>query len=465
MPRLDFRAPNKYDPIKSYSIKYSTSTGNIMESMNRRKFILTTASALGSVAAISTFGIPVLAAQSRIRHFWWGNPGRDKRTFGVIEIFNNRHPDIQVVGETVAFADYFAKLTTQIAGRNMPDVVQQGYGSFIEYVRRGALKPLDKYIGKSLHISNMDKSAIRAGTVDRKLYALSIGANAHMTIYNKRLYEAAGIAAGDGFDPYTWTYDDVKRIAKEVSRAAGNGIYGTDDNTANYQNFSDFVTQSGINRMFSDSGKFMVPQEIITEYWSIWSGIRASGAAPPGKVSAGLVDPPMSDWGIVTGLTATSYYWSNQLVGAQALVKDELGTAMFPNTPDLIPGSYIQPSQFICLTRDSKDVEAAIKYMDAFINDPDMTAILGLERGISGNIKVREALKPTLSPIEAKSVEFFDNIQGKTAPLPPPFPPGATEIEKTFMRIATGVLLDRYSISKAAKMFVKQAEFILKRAR
>ena len=193
MPRLDFRAPNKYDPIKSYSIKYSTSTGNIMESMNRRKFILTTASALGSVAAISTFGIPVLAAQSRIRHFWWGNPGRDKRTFGVIEIFNNRHPDIQVVGETVAFADYFAKLTTQIAGRNMPDVVQQGYGSFIEYVRRGALKPLDKYIGKSLHISNMDKSAIRAGTVDRKLYALSIGANAHMTMYNKRLYEAAGI--------------------------------------------------------------------------------------------------------------------------------------------------------------------------------------------------------------------------------------------------------------------------------
>ena len=102
--------------------------------------------------------------------------------------------------------------------------------------------------------------------------------------------------------------------------------------------------------------------------------------------------------------------------------------------------------------------------MNAFINDPDMTAVLGLERGIPGNIKVRKALTSGLNPIEARSVEYFDNIQDRTAPLPPPFPPGATEIEKTFMRIATGVLLDRYPIKKAAKMFVKQAEFILKRA-
>ena len=435
-----------------------------MKKMNRRKFILTTASALGSVAAMPVFHFPAFAAQSRIRHFWWGNPGRDKRTFRVIEIFNKKNPDIEVVGETVAFADYFAKLTTQIAGGNMPDVIQQGYGTFIEYVRRGALKPLDKYVGTSLDISNMDKSALKAGTVNGKLYALSIGANAHMTMYNKRLYRAAGISAGNGFDPYTWTYDDVKRIAKEVSKASGKGVYGTDDNTSNYQNFSDFVTQRGIKRMFSDSGKFMIPQETVEEYWAIWADIRAAGATPPGKVSAGLVDPPMSDWGIVTGLTATSYYWSNQLVGAQALIRDELGTAMFPNTPDLIPGSYIQPSQFICLTRDSKDDAAAIRYMNAFINDPDMTAVLGLERGIPGNRKAREALKPGLSPIEARSVEFFDNIQDKTAPLPPPFPPGAQEIEKTFMRISTGVLLDRYSIKKAAKMFVKQAEFILKRA-
>ncbi len=432
--------------------------------MNRRKFLINTACTFASLAGAQFFNIPAFAAGSRIRHFWWGNPGRDKRTFGVINAFNKKNPDIEVVGETVGFADYFAKLTTQIAGRNMPDVVQQGYGTYIEYVHRGALSPLDKYTGSLLDLSNMDKSALKAGTVNGKLYALSIGANAHMTMYNKRLYEAAGIRTIRDFDPYSWTYDDLKRIAVEVSKAAGKGVYGTDDNTANYQNFSDFAAQSGISRMFSDEGKFMIPQEIVEEYLSIWKDIRENGGTPPGKVSAGLVDPPMSDWGIVTGLTATSYYWSNMLVGAQALIKDELGAAMFPNTPAQRPGSYIQPSQFICLTRDSKNMEAAVRYMNAFINDPELTNILGLERGIPGNKTVRDALRPGLNPIEAKSVEYFDNIQNKVAPLPPPFPPGATEIEKTYMRISTGVLLDRYSIKKAAKMFVKQAEFILRRA-
>lgn len=436
-----------------------------MNKMNRRKFIITTASALGSVAAMSMFCTPVFAGKRRIRHFWWGNPGRDKRTFEVIKLFNKKNPNIEIVGETVAFADYFPKLTTQIAGRNMPDVIQQGYGTFIEYVRRGAIAPLDKYIGKSLDLSNIDESAVKAGTVDGKLYALSTGANAHMSMYNTRLYKAAGISPGNGFDPFAWTYDDVKRIGVEVSKATEDGVYGTDDNTANYQNFSDFVTQRGISLMFSEKGKYMVPREIIEEYWSIWADIRAAGATPPGKASAGLVDPPMSDWGIVTGLTATSYFWSNQLVGAQALIKDKLGAAMFPNTPDMRPGSYIQPSQFICLTRDSKNPEAATQYISAFVNDPEVTAVLGLERGIPENRTVRKALKPELSPIETKSVEFFDNIQGKTAPLPAPFPSGANEIEKTFNRIATGVLLGKSSISAAAKKFVKKASFILRRAR
>lgn len=435
-----------------------------MKQLNRRQFIKTTTSALGALAVLSIYSEDAFASKSRIRHFWWGNPGRDKRTFGVISLFNKKNPDIEVIGETVAFADYFAKLSTQIAGRNMPDVVQQGYGSFIEYVRRGALLPLDQYTGKTLDLINMDKGAIRAGTVGGKLYALSTGANVHMALYNKRLYEAAGITAGKGFDPYGWTYDDVKRIGVLVSKANKNRVYGTDDNTANYQNFSDFVTQMGIPRMFSDDGGYLVPVEVVSEYWSIWKAIREAGATPPGKASAGIVDPPMSEWGIVTGLTATSYFWSNQLVGAQALIRDEINAAMFPNTSKKIPGSYIQPSQFICLTRDSKKPESAIRYMNAFVNDFGMTDILGLERGIPENILVRKALKPKLTPTEAKSVEYFENIQAKTAPLPPPYPPGANEIEKSFMRIATGVLLERESIPDAAKKFVKQAVSILRRA-
>src|SRR5690606_35469782 len=261
--------------------------------------------------------------------------------------------------ETLGFADYFTKLTTQIAGGNMPDVIQQGYGVLFEYIANGAVVPLDDYVGKSLDISRIDQSAIDAGTVDGKFYALSIGANSHMAIYNTRLYEEAGITIGEGadFDPYGYTYDDLARIGAQVKEATG--VPGTDDNTADYQNFSDFIAQKGV-KMFNPDGTYGATQEIVEEYWSIWQAVREAGATPPGPESAsraGAAD--LSQLDDVTGKSAMSYLWSNQLVGPQGLTQDTPGVAMYPNTPAMIPGSIVQPSQFICLTRDSVDPEAA----------------------------------------------------------------------------------------------------------
>ncbi len=91
-----------------------------MSFYNRRKFLTTTAGAAGALAIAGALGTPALAQDRRIRQFWWGNPERDKRTFAVIEIFNGKNPGIVVEGETLGFADYFTKLTTQIAGGNMP---------------------------------------------------------------------------------------------------------------------------------------------------------------------------------------------------------------------------------------------------------------------------------------------------------------------------------------------------------
>jgi multiple sugar transport system substrate-binding protein len=398
---------------------------------------------------------------AEIRHFWWGNPERDKRTFAVIDIFNGKHPDIKVTGETLGFADYFTKLTTQIAGGNMPDVIQMGYGVMFEYIANGAIVPLDDYVGKSLDISKIDQAAIDAGTVDGKFYALSIGANSHVAMYNKRLYEEAGIKAGADFDPFGWTYDDAARIGKAVKDKTG--VPGVDDNTADYQNFSDFVGQKGVS-MYVD-GEYAVTPEIVVEYWETWKKIRDAGGTPPAQETAALAGvAELAQMGVVTGKSAMSFAWSNQLVGTQALMQDALGAAMYPNTPAMTPGSIIQPSQFVCLTRDTVNAEAATTYMSAFVNDLDMTKILGLERGIPSQSDVRAALEPQLTEVERTSVAFFDGIQGKTMALPPPPPSGANEVEQTFERIAVEVLLEQRSIADVAADFINQAKAIIARA-
>lgn len=433
-----------------------------MSKFNRRQFLQNSAGLAGSVAVLSALGRPAFAQDTAIRHFWWGNPERDRRTFAVIDIFNQKNPGITVSGETLGFADYFTKLTTQIAGGNMPDVIQQGYGVLFEYIANGAVVPLDDYVGKSLDISKFDQSAIDAGTVDGKFYALSIGANSHMAMFNTRLFEEAGIVPGETFDPYGYTYDELKAFAAAIKEATG--VAGTDDNTADYQNFSDFVGQKGAN-LYNEDNSYGPTQEIVEEYWSTWEAIRNAGGTPPGPESAGLAGvAELSQQGVVTGRSAMTYLWSNQLVGVQSLMEDKLGAAMYPNTPEMIPGSIVQPSQFVCLTRDSVDPEAATAYMSAFVNDIDMTGILGLERGIPSQSEVRAALQPNLNETEALSVEFFDKIQGKTAALPPPPPSGANEVEQTFERLAVAVLLGERSIPEVATDFLNQARAILARA-
>ncbi len=429
-----------------------------MSKLSRRAFL----GASGSVLALAAMGRPAFAQTAEIRHFWWGNPERDRRTFEVIDIFNGKHPDINVTGETLGFGDYFTKLTTQIAGGNMPDVIQQGYGVLFEYIANGAVVPLDDYVGKTLDISKMDQSAIDAGTVDGKFYALSIGANSHMAMYNSRLFEEAGIVPGEDFDPYGYTYDELAEFAAAVKEATG--VAGTDDNTADYQNFSDFVVQKGA-MLFNEDGSYGPTQEIVEEYWATWEKIRNAGGTPPGPESAGLAGvSELSQMGVVTGKTAMTYLWSNQLVGVQSLMQDTLGAAMYPNTPDMVPGSIVQPSQFVCLTRDSANPEAATTYMSAFVNDLDMTKVLGLERGIPSQSDVRAALQPDLTDVEARSVEFFDKIQGKTAVLPPPPPSGSNEVEQTFERLAVNVLLGERPIPEVASDFLNQARAILARA-
>ena len=429
-----------------------------MSKLTRRTFL----GVAGSAVAVSAMPRFAFAQDTAVRHFWWGNPERDKRTFAVIDIYNSKNPGVKVTGETLGFADYFTKLTTQIAGGNMPDVIQQGYGVLFEYIANGAVVPLDEYIGESLDISKMDQSAIDAGTVDGQFYALSIGANSHMAMYNTRLFEEAGIKIGETFDPYAYTYDQLKDLAKAIKDATG--VAGTDDNTADYQNFSDFTVQKGAN-LYNEDSSYGPTQEIVEEYWSTWAAIRDAGGTPPGPESAALAGvSELSQLGVVTGKSAMSYLWSNQLVGVQGLMQDALGAAVYPNTPDMIPGSVIQPSQFVCLTRNSANPEAATAYMSAFVNDLDMTKVLGLERGIPSNAEVRSALEPDLSPAEKVSVEFFDKIQGKTAPLTAPPPSGSAEVEQTFERLAVSVLLGERSIPEVATDFLNQAKAILSRA-
>lgn len=429
-----------------------------MSKLTRRGFL----GASGSVLALAAMGRPAFAQTADIRHFWWGNPERDKRTFAVIDIFNGEHPDIHVSGETLGFSDYFTKLTTQIAGGSMPDVIQMGYGVMLEYVDKGTLKPLDEAIAAgTIDTSKIDPSGIAAGTFHDKVYGLTIGANCMAAFYNMRLFTEAGVDA----DPISWTYDQLKALSIAIKEKTG--VAGTDDLTADWGGFGVYCGQRGFASQFTPDGQFAFGVDVLIDYWNMWKDMREAGATPAAEDTASVAGiSDLDKMGIVTGKSAISYAWSNQLVGTQALMQDKLGAGIRPLlSADAPSGQSIQPSQFICLTRDSKNDDAALTYMNAFVNSPEMTAVLGLERGIPQQSDVRAALEPDLTDAEATSVAYFDAVQPRMMPLAPPAPAGNRECEEAFeQRSAVAVLLGQGSIEDNAQQFMDEAADILRRA-
>lgn len=426
-----------------------------MMKMSRRGLLGT----LGAGLAASTLaGVPALAQARSIRHYWWGNPERDKRTFAVIDTFQKAKTDIKVSGETIGWGDYWTKMATQTAGRNMADLVQMDYRFLFEYVRRGALKPLDEYVGKSLMIADFDKGPIDGGRVDGKLYALNIGSNSQVIVHNTRVFKEAGIDV----DLINWTWDDFAKSCETITSKTGGKVKGSDDLSLMIEVFESWVRQNG-REFYDKDGKVAATVEDVASYWQFWADLRKKDVVRS-KDKTVILDIPIVESGVAVGDTAMSHYWSNQLVGIQAAAKDKIGAAMVPHKKDGKPGQFIKPSMFMSLSRDAKDIDAAIAYMNAWVTDPAITKILGLERGIPASAKVREQLEPGLNEVEKLSVAYFNAIANKVGPLPLPAPKGAGEVRDAFMRIGTDVVLNRASAKDAAATFVGDAQAIVERA-
>ncbi len=426
-----------------------------MTMMTRRGLIGTAAAGL---AASAFAGRAALAQTATIRHFWWGNPERDKRTFAVIDAFQKAHPDIKVSGETIGWGDYWTKMATQTAGRNMADLVQMDYRYLFEYVRRGALKPLDEFVGKTLMVEDFDKGPLAGGMVDDKLYALNIGSNSQVIVYNTRVFQEAGIKD----DLINWTWDDFVRASEQITQKSGGKVKGSDDLALMIEVFESWTRQNG-HEFYGKDGNVTATVDDVASYWQFWDDLRKQDVVRS-KDKTVILDIPIVESGVAVGDTAMSHFWSNQLVGIQAAAKDKIGAAMVPHKKDGKPGQFIKPSMFMSLSRDAKDTKAAITYMNAWVNDPEITKILGLERGIPASSKVRAALQPGLNEVEKISVTFFDAIQDKVAPLPLPAPKGAGEVRDAFMRIGTDVVLGRAKAKDAATQFIEDAQSIVERA-
>lgn len=427
--------------------------------MFKRREFLRGGLALGAAAAATQLaGRAAWAAEESMRLFWFGSPARAERTMAVARLFEEANPGVKLLGE-VGGNDYWSKLTTMLAGGNAPDIFQLAPNRFSDYAGRGAIQPLDQYLGGVFRTDRLVADAMKLGEIAGKTPGIPLGINSFTVLYDTDAFKAVGMTPPD-FDT---TWEEFATLCVDMTKAIGKRNVWAVGNAARYSYAMEpFLLQRG-KHLYGEDGQIGFDAADAAEWYAYWDNLAKAGGCVSAEIQAldkyQIDSNPMS-----TGNAVMAIAFSNQLVGYQAIQKNPIGLAPLPvATKGGSSGLFFRPSLHMGVASTAENPELAVRFLDFFVNDVEAGKILGVERGIPINLDVRAAVEPTLDEISKRSLDYIKALDGKVIPFPPQVPVGSSELEERVYRtVADKVAFGQITPAEAGEELVAQCNQILR---
>jgi len=382
----------------------------------------------------------VFAQSATIRWAYWGSESRIKRSQQAIDLFMAANPGIAVNPEVSGgTGDHFNKVDTQIAGGSGPDIIQMG-GNINDYVKKGVLLPLDKYVGNVLNTSVIDPSAVESGTLDRHLYGVSTGVTMPALAYNKSLLQRVGAP----LPKVSMTYAEFRAYLVSLKSKLPAGVYPMQDIGAFSSNSTPFgywTRYNGTPLYSAATNSTAVTAAAAQKYLELFKDYRDNGLVPPPDVAAGFAETNADTSMLIAGKAAIGFIWTNQLAGYQATTKDELELIEFPGAA-ATKALWQAPSQFYTVNKYSKNPELAVKFINFLVNSPDAAKVLGNDRGASASATARAAGS---SDVNDRKVLEYLNVSGPHSSRETDHVPNDTEFNSTLFLVYQKVAFGQIS--------------------
>lgn len=133
------------------------------------------------------------------------------------------HPEIDIVFEIIPYADLSTKELVACQSSVGPDIMWQSYAWTNSFAQMGLLQSYNSYLADStLDINkDFDPVTLELGTIDGEIYGLPWKTEAMCLIYNKGLFEEAGL--DPEAPPKTWAevIEYGKKLTKDLD---GDGV-------------------------------------------------------------------------------------------------------------------------------------------------------------------------------------------------------------------------------------------------
>jgi len=393
-----------------------------------------------------------------LRIAWWGGQPRNDSTLSVIDMYKAKNPGVEIETEYIAWDGYWDKMATQMAAKNLPDIIQQDYAYLGQWMKKNQLADLTEFVNnKTIDLTNIGENFI-GGNIGSGIYGISLGTNALTMVYNAEAFKAAGIP--EPTVDYTWS--QFKSDAEKI-KAAGFDTQLLIPNDPKFmveqivrENGKTFYNEEGTALGFDDAK--LVEDAMILQYDLIKNGYSVDKDL---SYSVQNVEESL----LLSKKIWNELTWSNLFVPINDLAVEKgfgFSLALSPKTDNAkASGVYLKPSMLFSVANSSDKKEESAKFINYFVNDIDANKVLAGERGVPVSSAVRDSLKESLSDSNKKVYDYIDVVGQYGTPIDAPEPEGSKEISTVLKNIFQEIVYERKTPADGAAEFMKRANEIL----
>lgn len=388
---------------------------------------------------------------------WWGTQAVHEFTLQVCDEYTKK-TGVELDPIYASWSDYWQKMNTLSAAGDLPDIMRQDYGVITQYARKNLLEPLDSYIESGqLDMSNVDPDKLEGGRIDGKLYGINIGSNALSLVYDEDMIKEAGMEV-PGPEMSWQDYEDFCIEYHEKTGKYGSTI---SDFVSNINLFEIVARSHGGTLYNADGTSVGFDDAVLAEYFDSVKRMHDAGALP--SIDTRAQQTSVEDSPFSKGEAATEIVWSDMYETLTSVKGKQLGLTIIPGSGST-KGMYLKPSQFLSVTAASDRKDDAIDFINAWVNDSDINAIIKGRRGVPISDTIAQEVSASLSESGKQVFEYMDLASEYASPIDPPNPAGSSEVGAEYSKQFEMVLFGEYDANKAAATFHTNAEAILKAA-
>lgn len=409
-----------------------------MPALTRRSLLLSSAglatlpllNACGGTAASPSGS----AGSATLAFSFWGPAFYQNFTKQMVDLFEKKNPNITVTSQPAEWGSYWDKLATMVAGKHAPDVINMDGKYLADYGGRGILADLSTL--KGIDLSSLSEADKQAGTWDGKLYALTTGSNAFAVFANPSILAKAGVSMPDDS---TWTWDDLLSISKTVSQKVGGNVVGVTGG-GSYADLTIFLRQHGED-LYSKTGAGFTPETCAK--WLQWFlDAQDSGATFNAAKATEDGTASYEQQAFATNRSAFFWSWTNQLGDARKTSGHDDITMLRPPSSDgkaKDNGLFLKASMFWSIASTTKYPEAAAKFVNFLLNDPDAAAIQLVNRGVPSSPAVLKAMDSKLTSTDKDVIAWLKKVSPEISSAPAIQPKGTSDFQSAISRELSNV--------------------------